>query len=400
MDNLINSAPCGFLTFNDKGIVVDANQTLSQLLECTISDITGNSIEKILSLSSRIFYQTHIFPLLKLHSKAEEIFISLRGNTKDDIPVIANFAALTEDNVNINVAVFIPVYQRRKFEAEIIQAKKVAEKALKENKALQDLTKALEARTLELDRQYNRILSINRDLEQFSKIISHDLQEPIHKIQIFSNILSLDEKDERVSSKKRSAIQKIVSAGTRMKFLTDGLQQYIELGSEKSVNKINLKSIIDDARTRIIEQGKFNDFTLVVNELPPIDGVESQLRLLFYQLMDNSVKFRDENRALIISIQGIVVHENVYKSMGQKYKFMEHLKLTYSDNGMGFDEQYKEYVFKLLKKIDLPAKGLGIGLPLIKKIVENHNGSIEVSSRTGLGTEFTVTLPLSANAEE
>src|SRR5688572_14738570 len=157
-DNLLDSAPCGFLSFDDKGVITAINQTLLDWLGYRRDELVGRSIETIFTLSTRIFYQTHLFPLLKLHSKADEIFISLVTKDRQDVPVLSNSVRRVNGHDHINQTVLIPIYQRRKFEDELLQARNLAEQALKENNNLAALTKDLEQRTRELDGQYNKVL--------------------------------------------------------------------------------------------------------------------------------------------------------------------------------------------------------------------------------------------------
>lgn len=394
MENDLDFAPCGFLSFTDGGSLLSVNQTLVDWLAFSKAELIGKSIESILTLSSRIFYQTHFFPLMKLHSKAEEIFISFLSRDHRDIPMLLNAVRREEAGTFTNHVVCFPIYQRRKYEDEILNARRIAEQALKENKVLEDLTKELELRTQELDKQYQKILTINQDHIQFNKIISHDLQEPIHKIGVFSSMLSAEHENERLSDKKIKAIAKIVNATEHLKLLTAGLQAYINVESEKIYSEIHLNDVIRRAQVKVIEQRNFDDFEVIADKVPSVEGFDLQLELLFFQLFDNSVKFRNPNQPLKIRIRSVVINENVFKATEKKYKFIEHVKIIFSDNGKGFENEYKNYVFTLLKKIDSPSKGMGMGLSFVKKIVLNHNGSVEVNSELNTGTDVTLILPL------
>src|SRR5689334_15977146 len=93
MDELLNYAPCGFLTFADDGTILEVNAALLALLGCERGEILGRHFEVLLPAGGRVFYQTHFFPLLKLHGKAEEIYFSLRSKSKPDLPVLVNATA-------------------------------------------------------------------------------------------------------------------------------------------------------------------------------------------------------------------------------------------------------------------------------------------------------------------
>jgi anti-anti-sigma regulatory factor len=137
MDKLLNTAPCGFLAFADDGAILTVNATLLGWLGRGREDLVGRHVETILPPGGRIFYQTHFFPLLKLHGRAEEIYLSLRrADGGDDIPVLVNAARGERDGVHVNDCVFVPMRQRRRFEDEILAAKREAEAANRAKDAL------------------------------------------------------------------------------------------------------------------------------------------------------------------------------------------------------------------------------------------------------------------------
>jgi PAS domain S-box-containing protein len=134
IDELLNNAPCGFLSFNDDGIIVIVNATLLKLLEYASHEVIGKKIEIILPIASRIFYQTHFFPLLKMHGKAEEIYFSLKSKQSINIPMLINAVRREKEGNYFNDCIFIPIRQRIQYEDEILKAKKVAEAAIKAQK--------------------------------------------------------------------------------------------------------------------------------------------------------------------------------------------------------------------------------------------------------------------------
>lgn len=129
MDELLNTAPCGFLTFADDGTITAANATLVRLLGHEADELPDQRLEAILPVASRIFYQTHFFPLLKMHGRAEEIYFSLRAKNGEDIPVLVNAVRRERDGRAANDCVIIPMRQRRRYEDEILEAKKEAVEA-------------------------------------------------------------------------------------------------------------------------------------------------------------------------------------------------------------------------------------------------------------------------------
>lgn len=392
MDDLLDKVPCGILLFTDEGNIISINSTLADLLGYRTNELEGKNIDSILSVASRIFYNTHFFPILKLHARADEIFITMRTRDKGELPVLTNAVRRQSKSGFENVAVCMPLFQRMKFEEEIIRARQVAEEALRENKALENLTRRLEERTQELERQNQRANSIAQDVLQFGKIVSHDLQEPIRKIRLFVDFLVGTESDS-YSKRARSAIDVIQRSAERLVQLTSGLQQYVNVDNDAGRTNVDMNGAFLESLEKVKAERNFHDIVVVKDDLPCVEGYAMQLELMFYHLIDNAVKFRKGDQ-LTLMITQTLLEENFYQSVPEKYKFVEHVRIEFADNGVGFDEQYRDYIFGLVNKIAPDPKDLGIGLALIKKIVHNHSGSINVRSVPGKGTKVIVILPV------
>src|SRR5918993_938774 len=129
MDDLLNTAPCGFLSFDDDGRIAAANETLAELLGYERGELLGRHVESLLPVASRIFYQTHLFPLLKLHDRVEEVYFSLRSKGGAETPVLVNAVRRERGGVVVNDCVLMHVRQRNQYEDEILRAKHAAEDA-------------------------------------------------------------------------------------------------------------------------------------------------------------------------------------------------------------------------------------------------------------------------------
>ncbi|HTF21264.1 MAG TPA: ATP-binding protein [Chryseolinea sp.] len=392
MSNWLDVAPCGYLSFKDDGSIIYLNQTLSGWLGYSTAELLGTKVEHIFTVATRIFHNTHFFPLLKLHAKAEEIFLSLRAKNEDNIPVLASAERRVEDGMAINHCVFIAIFQRQKYEEEILAARREAEKALKENKYLEELRNSLEIHTLELEQQYQKQLVQHKNLTQFNKIVSHDLQEPIRKILLFSDIL-INDLGATLNEKNLTTISRIKDASTRLRGLTTGLQQYLTVDADQMDTDVDLNAVLETAKKRVIDGRHLQELDLVYKKMPVIRGYRAQLELLFYHLFDNAVQFADPIRSLRINITWVLSDENIYKMEKNKYLFVEHLRLTVSDNGIGFENEYKEYVTGLLNKLNPSTEGLGIGLSIITKVIDNHSGTLYIESKRNTGTSFSLLIP-------
>jgi len=129
MDELLNRAPCGFLSLADDGLVLAVNATLLGWLGYEEGEVAGRHFETLLPPGGRLFYQSYFFPLLKLRDRAEEVYLSLRARDGGEVPVLANAARRERAGAVVNDCVFVPMRQRRRFEDELLTAKREAEEA-------------------------------------------------------------------------------------------------------------------------------------------------------------------------------------------------------------------------------------------------------------------------------
>lgn len=254
------------------------------------------------------------------------------------------------------------------------------------------VTRDLTERKFAEDRLRNNARDIefrNKQLEEYAYIASHDLQEPLRKIQVFSEMLmdSLDDREALIRY-----IDKINASAGRMTTLIKDVLKYSQLSSTDELFDVaNLNVILDNVLEDfdlLIEQKKVK---LTIGKLPVIKGIPIQLHQLFSNLLSNAIKFSSQNPEISItsepaSISDVADH-SFFKS-GIPY-----IKLIFKDNGQGFEQEYADMVFKMFKRLD-STPGTGIGLALCKKIVENHKGGISVTSQPGVGSEFCIFLPL------
>ena len=193
IDELLDTAPCGFLSFADDGAIATVNATLAALLEYEPHQLEGAAIASILPIASRVFYQTHLFPLLKLHGKVEEIYLLLRSQRGSDVPVLINGIRQKQADSFVNNCILVPIHQRIQYEDELLQAKKVAEAATlaqsAANAALKQAQTALELKQLEL-------LELNAKLEEQVQQRTAQLQQALN----FESLL------QRITAKVRDSL--------------------------------------------------------------------------------------------------------------------------------------------------------------------------------------------------
>jgi len=387
-EKLLDMAPCGYVSFDDRGIIVGINLTLAAWLGYAVNELVGQKLERIMNIAGRIFFQTHLFPLLKLHGKADEIFLSLSRKDGELIPVVTSGKRETDGGAPVSTCIFLPVYHRRKYEDEIIEARRAAEKALKENSDLISARAEAELHALELDRQLGRLNQMNSDLVEFSKIINHDMQECVRKIQLFTSIAMRE-------PERHSALKKVQESAYRLQSIIASLELFIDLGNqEQAFREVDLNDCAARALESVKEETDFRHIRFECDELPHMQGIEPQLTLLFYHLFRNSVKFRRESEVRI-SITSAVFEDNYYKNLSGKYAYGVALRLRLTDNGAGVDSRFESVLFRPFTTLSQDnTVRLGFGLAICKKIVTNHFGKIALSSKQGLGTTVVIDLPL------
>jgi signal transduction histidine kinase len=236
-----------------------------------------------------------------------------------------------------------------------------------------------------------RLEESNRELEGFAFTASHDLQEPLRKILLFSDRLN-GKYGEQVGEQGRDYLERMQNAATRMQGLIDGLLTLSRVtSSARPPVPVNLaeaaKEAVSDLESRIEQAGG----QVQIDDLPTIDGDPLQLRLLMQNLISNGVKFRAPGRPPVVRVYNLAEHDDESQRSGNKY-----CRIAVQDNGIGFDERHADRIFGVFERLQSRSEydGTGIGLATCRKIAERHGGSITATSRPGLGSKFVVTLPV------
>ena len=261
-----------------------------------------------------------------------------------------------------------------------------------QKKAKEELEKIIFARTSELLNSNSALEKSNHELEQFAYIASHDLQEPLRKIQTFAAMVKEHLHDSEIAEKY---FNKINTSAKRMSTLINDVLNYSRLTKtgeqfEKTdLNKI-LKGVLSDYEL-LIEQ---KQASITYTELPIIKGIPLQLHQLFSNLISNSLKFAENNPTISITAETLLPSAiQDYPSLNESSSYIQ---LVFKDNGIGFEQQYAEQIFIIFQRLNNQRiySGTGIGLALCKKIVDHHDGIIIAESIIGQGATFTIILPV------
>ena len=390
MENYLDQAPCLYLSCTDSSIITDVNETLCASLGYTKDELLGQNTAMIFTVATSIFQQTHFFPLIKMHGYAKEIFITLLTRAKQEVPILINGERKIIDGEPVILYVGIIVANRKKFEDELITAKKAAETALNENTSLIQAKQELQQNIEQLDQQMRLIKLQNEELRQFNRVVSHDLQEPLRKISVFSGQIL----DNVVQQNQNAIVKKLLRVTGQMRSIISGLQQYVWLTSiPNKFARVDLNMALGKAQQQVEEE--FTEIKLIIEKeaLPAIEADQEQMELLFYHLLSNAIRFRKAGNDVLIKVFAHNLLLNKFRHFQGRYKYTEFVKLQITDNGIGFDNEYGDQVFELFKRLH-PESGSGVGLSLCKKIVDNHHGNISIESVKGGGTSIIISLPL------
>lgn len=263
------------------------------------------------------------------------------------------------------------------------------------NEELAALNEEFSAMNEELQEANENLLRSNQELEQYAYVASHDLQEPLRKIRIYSDMLG---QQTNLADQHLKLVGKIDQSAQRMSMLIKDLLDFsrlLETGG--MVEKVDLNNVLRNVTNDfelVIEDKKAK---VIIGELPVVDAVRLQMNQLFYNLLGNALKFVRSEVSPLIEVYARLVKASdadVMSNILSRAKF--YYEISVKDNGIGFEQKYADQVFQVFKRLNASASfpGSGIGLAMCKRIVMNHGGDIKVFSIPGDGTTFRIFLPV------
>ncbi len=257
-----------------------------------------------------------------------------------------------------------------------------------------DFQEQLFKNNIDLEEKKNELEQSNEELESFNYIASHDLKEPVRKIKTFSSMI-MDADYSKLSEKSKHNFQRLVFAADRMQLLLNDLMAYTRVSAAKDdFTDVDLNKIIQHLSESLKESIEENKAVIEARELPTIKAIPFQITQLFENLISNSLKYRKDDESPHITIQSSIVSREEYPDLQTNGEDHYH-KIIYSDNGIGFSQEYADKVFELFSRLHNQNNypGTGIGLTICKKIVQNHKGHIRAHSELNKGTTFEIYLP-------
>lgn len=253
------------------------------------------------------------------------------------------------------------------------------------------LEKEVQIRTRQLEENYHSLEKLNKELESFAYISSHDLQEPLRKIQTFVSVIS-EKELENLSEKGKEYFKRIQNSAERMQALINDLLAYSRTSvDERKFEITNFKKVVEQVIDDLKEELEEKKAKIEIKEMCESNIIPFQFRQLLYNIFSNALKFSRADVNPVIAINCEIVDRET--SFGHTEK---HCHIKISDNGIGFDQKYGEKIFELFRSLHPKEEynGTGIGLAIVKKIVENHGGTITASGKLQEGATFDIYLPI------
>ena len=412
------------VSFTDDGIVRYANGSLARSLGYAVDEVQGRHVESLFTVAGRIFYQTHLFPLLRLHGEANEIFLLLHHRDGSELGALINARRRERDGVMVSDCVLVEVRERRKYEDELLRAKRAAEAA---HATLQTRTNELEVantrlreqaseletqadqladQTAELEAQSEELQSLNDELtergleletartvaeeanrakSQFLANMSHELRTPLNAIGGYVQLLEL-EIHGPVTEDQRSTLDRITRSQRRLLALINDLLNLtrIEAGRvDYRVERVGVAELIAGVLPMIEPQMAAAQLSLSVTAASGLHVLADREKAeqVLINLLTNALKFTPRGGRIAvdasIAAAGDVVLVNV------------------SDTGIGIHPDKLPSVFEPFVQLrERKSEGTGLGLAISRDLARGMGGDLGASSEPGVGSVFSLVLPL------
>jgi PAS domain S-box-containing protein len=355
-DSLLDGAPCGFVSFADDGTMLGVNRTLAAMLGYVVAELEGSHLQKILPPGARVFYNTHVFPVLRLHGFAEEIYIALRDRHGNDVPMLMNASRRERDGVPVNDCIFVKMLQRHQFEDQLLQARRLAEQA-------------------------------GAAKDKFLSMMSHDVRTPLTTISGHAELLARGFHG-LLNEEQLESAHAIQEASRNVERLLDDILSFAQLESGTVI--VRLETVpVQEALARAeslirlrLQQAELTLTTELCEADLAVDADPDRLQQILLNLLTNAIKFTPAGGQLTVSC---AVRD-------------DRVAIEVRDNGIGIPPDRLEQIFQPFVQLqaqvatDAPHRGVGLGLAISRELARAMGGEITVESQPGVGSTFTLTL--------
>ena len=420
-DALIDSAPCGFVSFTDDGRLTIVNATLLERLGYGREELVGRHVETIFTVAGRLFFQTHFFPLVRMQGRAQEVFLMLRARSGEEVGALCNAARQNRDGVHTTDCVLLEVRERRKYEDALLQAKRSAEYANQQleqqalelelqhqqlqeqatelqvqQEALQELNDELILRTEELERQREEATAAraaadaaNRAKSEFLAVMSHELRTPLNAIGGYTQLLETGVYGP-VSEIQVGALVRIARSQRHLLGLINDVLNMarIETGRvDYDIKDVALSGVISELGDMIVPQiqSKRLAYDVVLPDEPLVIRADREkLIQIVLNLLSNAVKFTAEGGTITLRCERLEGTPAM-------------VLIEVCDTGRGIPADKIEAVFEPFVQVRSDStgnsEGTGLGLAISRNLARGMGGDLDATSELGKGSCFRLTAP-------
>lgn len=296
------------------------------------------------------------------------------------------------------VAVFVELYKKTNAlivqEQKLIAINKNLEAEINERKLSEEKVNALNHQLLQ---SIDRLEAANKDLDRFAFMASHDLQEPLRKIRMFSDLL-YSKCETMFNDEAKSFVNRIQNSAERMQTLIKDILMFSKISVEKnSFENTDLNVLIEEVVGEMEPVIKEKNAKITIDHLPSLNVYPRLIRPLFHNLLGNAIKYSKPNVTPEIRVFS-ELNPGVKINGEEAAPAVNYYRIFVQDNGIGFEQKFSEQIFEMFQRLHTSSEfeGTGIGLALCKKIVEEHGGFISAISKPGEGSTFIISLPVNA----
>jgi signal transduction histidine kinase len=359
------------------------------LMDVQMPDMNGFETANIIYERDRL-KQIPIIFITAYSNDEDHMFRGYRMGGVDYI-----YKPINPELLRVKVSVFVDLYRKNHQlqlqEKKLLSINKSLQKEIEERKVselkVKTLNQQLTENNLHLKQMYE-------ELDQFAYMASHDLQEPLRKIQLFSDkIIGKKLHDEETEN----YFKRIMSASRRMQSLINNLLDFSRHSvNDASFERTDLDQLVRDTISQLEIDIEKSQASIKCDNLPVISAVPALMQQLFYNLLSNAIKFRRKSVNPVVEVKGELMTPDETTRLVGNANGTTYYKIIVSDNGIGFDDRHAEDIFKVFKRLHSyqQYEGSGVGLAICKKIVEKHGGFITAESVPESGSTFIIGLPL------